>query len=102
MPTVQDTIYPRLKAVVAPQDLERVYTPTPEECDLAAQLTQDPVAYLGCLIRVSRLSIVVADLKCTSARARPSSPTDARPGAVARNAPPARRGRADRASAADR
>jgi len=24
MPTVQDTIYPRLKAVVAPQDLERV------------------------------------------------------------------------------
>ena len=50
MPTVHDTIYPRLKAVVAPQDLERVYTPTPEECDLAAQLTQDPVAYLGCLI----------------------------------------------------
>jgi general stress protein 26 len=50
MPTVQDTIYPRLKAVVAPHDLERVYTPTPQECDLAAQLTQDPVAYLGCLI----------------------------------------------------
>jgi Domain of unknown function (DUF4158)/Tn3 transposase DDE domain len=50
MPTLQETIYPRLKSVVSPQDLERVYTPTPEECALAAQLTQDAVAYLGFLI----------------------------------------------------
>ena len=41
MPTLQDTIYPRLKSVVTPQDLERVYTPTPEECELAAEVTQD-------------------------------------------------------------
>jgi hypothetical protein len=50
MPTLQETIYPRLKSVVSSQDLERVYTPTPEECALAAQLTQDAVAYLGFLI----------------------------------------------------
>jgi len=50
MPTLQDTIYPRLKSVVTPQDLERVYTPTPEECELAAEVTQDRAAYLGFLI----------------------------------------------------
>jgi hypothetical protein len=34
---IHDTIYPRLKTIVSPQDLERVYTPTPDECALAAQ-----------------------------------------------------------------
>jgi hypothetical protein len=28
MTTIHDTIYPRLKTIVSPQDLERVYTPT--------------------------------------------------------------------------
>ncbi len=50
MTTIHDTIYPRLKTIVSPQDLERVYTPTPDECALAAQVAQDDVAYLGFLI----------------------------------------------------
>lgn len=50
MPTLQDTIYPRLTSVVASQDLERVYTPTEAECELAAEVTRDPVASLGFLI----------------------------------------------------
>jgi hypothetical protein len=41
MTTIHDTIYPRLKAIVSPQDLEQVYTPTPEECALAAEVAQD-------------------------------------------------------------
>jgi len=50
MPTVQDTIYPRLKPVVSPADLERVYTPTLEECALAEAETRTATAYLGFLI----------------------------------------------------
>ena len=50
MTTIHDTIYPRLKTIVSPQDLERVYTPTPDECALATQVAQDDLAYLGFLI----------------------------------------------------
>ncbi len=52
MTILQDTIYPRLKMVVAPHDLERVYTPTSEELDLVHRTTTDAVAALGFLIHL--------------------------------------------------
>ncbi|GAC1554085.1 MAG: Tn3 family transposase [Herpetosiphon sp.] len=63
MTTLQDTIYPRLKAVVAPHDLERVYTPTSDEIELAQRMTIDAVAALGFLIHLKtfqRLGYFVA------------------------------------------
>ena len=40
MPSIHDTAYPRLKASVTTRDLAEVYTPTPEERTLAAELTR--------------------------------------------------------------
>ena len=44
MPTMHDTIYPHLNAVVARPDLQRLYTPTEAECDVATAETRDAAA----------------------------------------------------------
>jgi hypothetical protein len=52
MPSIPDTAYPRLKASVPPRDLAEVYTPTPKEQTLAAELTRSPTASVWFLIRL--------------------------------------------------
>lgn len=47
---MHDTIYPHLNAVVARPDLQRLYTPTEAECDVATAETRDATAYLGFLL----------------------------------------------------
>lgn len=50
MPTEPETAYPRLKSTVTDRELRDVYTPTPDECDLARQHTSGSVALVAFLI----------------------------------------------------
>ena len=50
MPSVHDTVYPRLKAAVTARDLAEVYTPTPAEQTLAATLTPSVTSQIGFLV----------------------------------------------------
>jgi hypothetical protein len=50
MPSIHDTAYPRLKAVVTVRDLAEVYTPTPEEQTLATTLTLSVPSQIGFLV----------------------------------------------------
>src|SRR5947199_1093129 len=50
MPTESETAYPRFKSVVTDRELREVYTPTPDECDLARQHTTGSVAQVAFLI----------------------------------------------------
>src|SRR5919201_962330 len=47
---LQDTAYPRLKSVLTARDLAAVYTPTPEELQLARRTAKGPAAQLGFLV----------------------------------------------------
>ncbi len=50
MPTEPETAYPRFKSTVTDRELREVYTPTPDECDLARQNTTGGVAQVAFLI----------------------------------------------------
>src|SRR6266567_1481603 len=50
MPTEPETAYPRFKSTVTDRELREVYTPTPDECDLARQNTTGSVAQVAFLI----------------------------------------------------
>ncbi len=50
MPTESETAYPRFKSVVTDRELREVYTPTPDECELARQHTTGSVAQVAFLI----------------------------------------------------
>jgi hypothetical protein len=49
MPSIHETAYPRLKAAVTTRDLAEVYTPTPNELELARQATRSATAQ-GCFV----------------------------------------------------
>ena len=49
MPTVAETAYPRLKNQVREKELTKIYTPTPEELNLASQHTRKRATKLGFL-----------------------------------------------------
>ncbi len=50
MPTESETAYPRFKSVVTDREVREVYTPTPDECELARQHTTGSVAQVAFLI----------------------------------------------------
>ncbi|MEL6500907.1 MAG: DUF4158 domain-containing protein, partial [Cyanobacteria bacterium J06623_1] len=50
MPTVAETAYPRLKNQVREKELTEIYTPTPEELNLASQHTRKGATKLGFLV----------------------------------------------------
>ncbi len=50
MPTIAETAYPRLKSQVREKELTEIYTPTPEELNLASQHTRKGATQLGFLV----------------------------------------------------
>jgi len=56
MPAIHETAYPYLKRQPSPDELERLYTPTRAECDLAARQTKGPVARIGFLVLLKTLT----------------------------------------------
>jgi TnpA family transposase len=49
MPTLHETAYPRIKSTLADNDLQTVYTPTPEDVAFAEQVTRLPATKVGLL-----------------------------------------------------
>ena len=50
MPSLNDTAYPRLKSNPSPDALETLYSPTPEEQNLAQRVTRGEVSRLGFVV----------------------------------------------------
>jgi hypothetical protein len=50
MPTESETAYPRFKSTVTDRELREVYTPTPDEYELARQYTTGTIAQVALLI----------------------------------------------------
>ena len=50
MPTESETAYPRFKSAVTDRELREVYTPTPDEYELARQHTTGTLAQVAFLI----------------------------------------------------